>query len=134
VTGILVPVSPEALVELDKREIGYIRRCVRRDHVLAKSFSSELITVFTYFSEERYLRPGCGEYPIWRSYVEYILAHYIQLFGESAALAFIHETTGWEAPMLDDRLYPKYPRAKPLSAQMRMVIDESLAVAGVLHP
>jgi hypothetical protein len=132
VTGVLIPVNPAELVELDEREIGYIRRSVGRDDVIGKSFSSsEPMKVFTYFSERRHLRPGCLEYPIWKSYVEYILARYIELFGKNASRAFIQETIGWEAPMLDDRLCPKYPRAEPLSAQMRTIIDESLATAGV---
>ena len=69
VTGILVPVNPAELVELDKREIGYARRSVRRDHVISKSLS-ESMKVFTYFSEKRHLHPRCVEYQILRSCVE----------------------------------------------------------------
>jgi hypothetical protein len=131
VTGVLVPLSPEGLTELDKREIGYIRRNVQQHHLTVEVSANELGPVFTYFSEEQLLRPGSREYPIWCSYVDYILAYYIQLFGGDAAHRFITETVGWEAPMLDDRHYPKYPRAKPLSIQMRTMIDQSLAAAGI---
>jgi hypothetical protein len=130
VKGILIPTTAAELKAIDIREIGYVRGDIERRNLSATTtpLSGSLVT---YFSRDEHLRPGSAEYPIWRSYVDYILAQYIEAFGPASASLFISETVGWEAPMLDDRSAPKYPRAKSLSPRIRATIDEALAVAGI---
>ena len=130
VRGVLIPITEDELAALDVREIGYVRGAIDRSHLSGLSIPSSG-TLMTYFSRKEHLHPGSEKYPIWRSYVDYILAYYIEVFGIDSAKLFISETVGWEAPMLDDRHAPKYPRAKTLAPSMRALVDDALASAGI---
>jgi glutathione-specific gamma-glutamylcyclotransferase len=108
---------------LEKREKNY-----RRVRILSRSqsFVSQILEdapIFTYTSDRPELRQGSREFPIWRSYLECVLAGFLDVGGQAAVRDFIVTTKGWEAPILDDRLAPKYMRATTLSPEIRKEID-----------
>jgi cation transport protein ChaC len=86
---------------------------------------------FTYISTPAAHRQGSRQFPIWRSYLECVLAGFLDLGGDAAARDFIVTTDGWEAPILDDRLAPKYMRAVRLSPPIQSNVDALIRSHGL---
>lgn len=117
--------------ELDQRESGYSRGPVpaRLD---SPDHSTAGLGCFTYVGDPAHHRSGSNEFPIWRSYLDCVLAGYFELGGHWAMEDFIASTQGWDAPILDDRQTPLYPRAVALASDLERGIDETLAKHGLL--
>jgi cation transport protein ChaC len=132
VEGVMVFDRWENLAEVDGREVGY-----RREQTLVQRVAGAAPPVatdaFIYVSTGPYTQWGSTEYPIWRSYLDCVIAGYIDVWGSPGAARFIASTVGWEAPLLDDRDAPKYQRAVTLTATMRNLIDQLLEEGGVLR-
>lgn len=47
-------------------------------------------------------------------------------FGEAGVARFFATTDGWDAPILDDRAKPQYPRAQQLSSAETALVDRML--------
>jgi glutathione-specific gamma-glutamylcyclotransferase len=116
VAGVVIPEHRDDLSGLDAREEGYqrIRLTLVADKPRISPAQAGLET-FTYVSTPATHRRGSREFPIWRSYLECVLAGFLDLGGNAAAHDFIATTDAWEVPILDDRRAPKYMRAVPLS-------------------
>lgn len=69
-------------------------------------------------------------FPILLSYLDVVLQGYLQEFGAGGADAFIDSTDGWEAPILNDRFKPIYPRSQILSRAELDVVDSALRALG----
>lgn len=65
-------------------------------------------------------------HPILLSYLDVVLQGYTDVYGEKGALDFFATTTGWGAPILNDRATPVYPRAQSLSTEQTSWIDQQL--------
>lgn len=74
---------------------------------------------------------SAGKAPILLSYVDVVLQGYLREFGEAGVARFIATTDGWEAPILNDRAAPRYPRHQPLDEAERRFFDGQLATLGV---
>lgn len=61
------------------------------------------------------------------SYVDVVVQGYLREFGEGGARHFFDTTDGWDAPVLDDRAAPHYPRACALTRAETEVVDAGLA-------
>jgi hypothetical protein len=75
-------------------------------------------------------RWGDREHPVHLTYVDTVLQGYLREFGEAGARRFMETTDGWHVPILDDRAAPRYPRARPLPAPERALVDGLLAETG----
>jgi hypothetical protein len=64
--------------------------------------------------------------PILLSYLDVVVQGYAQQFGTEGVKRFFETTTGWNAPIFDDRDEPQYPRAQPLSSTERALVDDWL--------
>jgi hypothetical protein len=124
VRGVLLDFPRAELPALDARELGYRRIAISRDATGACGDKSSDQDMFTYVSTEAASRPGSREFPIWRSYLECVLAGYYDLGGVAAVREFLATTRGWGVPILDDRNAPKYMRAVMLSDETRRRLDE----------
>jgi cation transport protein ChaC len=125
VAGVVVRRHRSFLTRLDRREQQYKRiqlRLVDEQIQLLRALGR--VDVFAYTSEPPIFRPGNSEYPIWRSYLECVLAGFIDVGGHPAAEEFIKSTAGWETPILDDRATPKYPRAYRLPKRVQLAVDQ----------
>jgi len=122
IEGVLVFDSRDNLAALDQREIDYRRVPIALPPADVAVPTAEMET-FIYVSTGDQNRWGSAEYPIWRSYVDCVLAGYIDVWGAAGAARFIASTEGWDAPLLDDRANPRYPRAVVLSDAVRVTID-----------
>ncbi len=131
IAGLVFFHNIRGLAELDQRESGYSRvqvpaRLDSHDHSTAE------LDCFTYVGDSAHHRSGSNEFPIWRSYLDCVLAGYFQLGGPRAMEDFIASTQGWDTPILDDRRTPRYRRAVSLASDLERGIDETLAKHGLL--
>ncbi|MDE3123254.1 MAG: gamma-glutamylcyclotransferase [Paracoccaceae bacterium] len=71
--------------------------------------------------------PALEDHPILLSYLDVVVQGFLDHFGPDGAAAFFDTTTGWQAPVLDDRAAPLYPRAQPLLPETGVLVDAALA-------
>ena len=62
-----------------------------------------------------------------------ILLSYLDTVGPEGAARFFETTSGWDAPILDDRSAPRYPRHQRLSPAETTVVDQHLARLGCIR-
>lgn len=72
-----------------------------------------------------------ARHPILLSYLDTVLQGFLAEFGPQGVAAFLATTAGWEAPVVDDRAAPRYPRACALGEAEREAVDAGLAALGV---
>ncbi|UWQ20058.1 gamma-glutamylcyclotransferase family protein [Jannaschia sp. W003] len=65
-------------------------------------------------------------HPILLSYLDVVVQGFRDEFGEAGVARFFETTSGWDAPVRDDRGAPEYPRAQVLSAAERALVDRWL--------
>ena len=129
--GVIVLDSRNNLREVDRREIGYRRAKIdlHQSDLTAKIAG---INAYIYVSKKDHNRWGSPDYPIWRTYLDCILAGYIDVWGQAGAERFMASTQGWDVPLIDDRTVPKYPRHVILEKAVRQTIDRLLEKHGIL--
>lgn len=88
--------------------------------------------VLAFRAEPEVDRWGDREHPVHLTYVDAVLQGFLREFGEAGARRFMTTTDGWHVPVLDDRDAPRYPRAQPLSAGERALVDRLLEEAGAV--
>lgn len=69
------------------------------------------------------------KHPILRSYLDVVVQGYLRVYGEEGVRHFFDTTDGWDAPILDDRAKPIYPRHQPMTATETALVDQGLAAA-----
>lgn len=119
VAGVLAPVADWPA--LDLREAAYLRH-----RVTVEAGGPRPAQVCAVPAPGATLAPA----PLLLVYVETVAAGFAQLFGPGAIAAFVATTHGWDAPLLDDRAAPRYPRFRPLSTEGRAALHAALAAAG----
>jgi hypothetical protein len=71
--------------------------------------------------------PATEAYPILRSYLDTVVQGYLAEFGIAGVDRFFATTSGWDAPIRDDRAQPIYPRAQKVDAEVAALVDRQLA-------
>ena len=66
-------------------------------------------------------------YPVLLSYLDAVVQGYLREYGEAGADRFFATTDGWEAPFLNDRAAPRYPRHQQLAPDETAFVDDRLA-------
>ena len=69
-------------------------------------------------------------HPILLSYLDVVVQGYLNEFGETGVARFFATTDGWEAPIINDRTAPQYPRAQQLSPDETALVDAMLSDVG----
>ena len=69
-------------------------------------------------------------HPILLSYLDVVVQGYLNEFGEAGVARFFATTDGWEAPIINDRTAPQYPRAQQLSPDETALVDAMLSDVG----
>ncbi|HTA42094.1 MAG TPA: gamma-glutamylcyclotransferase family protein [Bryobacteraceae bacterium] len=129
IDGVFILDDAEGMAAVDRREDGYERVRLEPGEVDA-SFAD--LNAFMYVSSSEYTRWGDEEFPILRSYLDCVLAGYIDVWGPDGARHFIQTTEGWQVPIFNDREMPKYPRAVALDEFSRSTIDDLLKQNGIV--
>lgn len=66
------------------------------------------------------------KHPILLSYIDVVVQGYLTEFGKDGAERFFQSTDGWDAPIIDDRVAPMYPRHQTLTSGQRGFVDDQL--------
>lgn len=109
---------------LDIREGAYDRVSAAHQvrHTLPQAPQIALYTI----PEGKHGRPT-ESHPVLLSYIDVVVQGYLREFGVEGAARFFATTDGWDAPVLNDRAAPIYPRHCTLSSQERAFVDDSLS-------
>lgn len=128
IDGMIAHVPKDDWEALDQREWAYDRVPItdRVTHPVTHPLEIAVYAV----PEGRHTHPTDG-HPVLLSYVDVVIQGYLHAFGEDGVQRFLETTDGWEAPVLNDRREPCYPRHQLLRAEETLLVDESLRSLGV---
>lgn len=125
ISGLIAAVPGADWADLDAREWAYRRTPlgaheIEHDHDAASE-------VHLYATDRHLSDPPSRAHPILLSYIDVVVQGYLRVFGEGGAEGFFATTAGWEAPILNDRAAPRYPRAQALTHAETAFVDGHLA-------
>ena len=128
IDGLIAPVPDADWPALDAREAAYIRAPAAHQVRHPLPHSPE-IAVYT-IPEGMHAAPSQA-HPILLSYLDVVVQGYFREFGAAGVQRFFDTTHGWDAPLLDDRSSPHYPRHQSLTDEERELTDGHLDRLGV---
>jgi len=115
IDGLSADVPNADWATLDQREFAY-------DRVPLEGLDNTAI----YEVPEGKHAPASQAHPILMSYLDVVVQGYLDEFGNAGAALFFATTHGWDAPILNDRLAPIYPRHQVLSKWETAFVDDAL--------
>ncbi|CUH79107.1 gamma-glutamylcyclotransferase family protein [Tropicibacter naphthalenivorans] len=126
ILGLIAPVGADGWAALDTREAAYERHDATR--AIAHDSAAAHIAVYA-------IAPGrislpTDRNPILLSYLDVVIQGYLTEFGPEGVAHFVETTSGWDAPILNDRAKPLYPRAQSLTQDERRMVDDILTRLG----
>lgn len=124
IDGMIAHVPKNDWAALDQREWAYDR--VPATDAVTHDLTRPLDIAIYAVPESRHARPST-EYPILMSYLDVVVQGYLRAFGAEGADRFFATTDGWDAPILNDRAVPRYPRHQPLRPHETEFVDTRLA-------
>ncbi len=124
IDGIIAHVPGDNWTALDEREFAY-KRVITTPTVSHPK--SDPIEIAVYTSRPDNGMPPDVRHPILLSYIDVVVQGYLAQFGEQGVAAFFASTHGWDAPILNDRATPQYPRHRLLSPTETALVDHHLA-------
>ncbi|MEF3048238.1 gamma-glutamylcyclotransferase family protein [Pseudotabrizicola sp. L79] len=124
ILGLVAQVPGADWAALDAREYAYLRQ-PETTLVDDKPVPVQVYAV----PADDHLPPTTAN-PLILSYIDAVVQGFLREFGPQGAAHFFATTHGWQAPVLNDRANPSYPRHQVLTAAERRVVDEGLAQAG----
>ena len=130
IEGMIAHVPGDDWAALDMREHAYARVHAAADieHELALDHDP---TVAIYaIPHDAHGHPDAA-HPVLLSYVDVVVQGYLRQFGEAGAQRFFETTSGWDAPVMDDRAAPVYSRHQVLTADETRFVDDALRCLGV---
>lgn len=133
IDGLIAAVPGADWQALDQREFAYARLPAKDTirHNLASE--SEMQPEISFYAVPQDAQTaGSQRHPILLSYLDVVVQGYLQVFGEAGVSDFFATTAGWEAPILNDRSAPLYPRHQSLTPVESQLVDHHLASLGAL--
>lgn len=127
IEGLVAQVPGGDWQALDLREIGYARLPLGAE-LQVEGALPDSTQIYAVPATDA-VQPTRPE-PILLSYVDVVFQGYLREFGPEGVARFIATTDGWEAPILDDRTAPRYPRHQALSTEERARFDALLRDLG----
>jgi hypothetical protein len=133
IEGLIAAVPGGDWAALDAREAAYRRHAVTREVAHEAPHRPEI--ALYRLPDQGHAAP-CEAHPILLSYIDVVVQGYLREFGRAGAERFFETTAGWDAPVLDDRAAPRYPRHQRLDAGERDFVDAMLRAlsAPVMRP
>jgi hypothetical protein len=132
IDGLMAAVPGADWQALDQREYAYERIATHTTvtHALDHQPEIALYAVPLATRSDPSLR-----HPVLLSYLDVVVQGYLAEFGAAGAQRFFATTDGWDAPILNDRHAPLYPRHQSLTRSEQQVVDDQLAALCVrIHP
>lgn len=128
IDGMIAHVPGDNWAALDLREHAYARVAAQDsiDHPLPGAPSVALYAI----PHDAHGRPDAA-HPVLLSYLDVVVQGYLRAFGPEGAARFFDTTSGWDAPVMDDRAAPLYPRHQRLETDETGFVDDALKRLGV---
>ena len=127
IDGLIAEVPHGDWAALDERERAYAR--VDAAHQITHPLAV-VPKIVVYAIEDGQHGPPDHQSPVLLSYIDVVVQGYLQIFGEDGVARFFGTTGGWEAPIIDDRASPVYPRHQRLSPKEQALVDDMLDSVG----
>ena len=123
IDGLIAPVPNGDWRALDAREHAYdrIRLADLPDHPLPYQPEVAIYSI----PEGKHGAPSMA-HPVLLSYLDVVVQGYLHEFGPDGVERFFATTDGWDAPILDDRAHPHYPRHQHLTPAETALVDDWL--------
>lgn len=123
IDGLIAAVPGADWQALDAREFAYDRLTAEQQirHELP-----DQTEISFYAVPAKAQNQGSRLHPILLSYLDVVVQGHLQVFGEAGVADFFASTRGWDAPILNDRQAPRYPRHQILSAAEQQLVDHHL--------
>jgi len=67
-----------------------------------------------------------GDNAVLLSYLDVVVQGFLREYGTDGVTRFFDTTRGWDAPVLNDRKSPRYPRHQTLTRQEIALVDDNL--------
>ena len=128
VDGLIAPVPDQDWAALDERERAYDR--VPAAHQVSHDLAHQP-DIAVYAVPDGQHETPTAEHSLLLSYIDVVVQGYLREFGPEGVTRFFATTDGWDAPILDDRSAPRYPRHCRLSRKERALTDAHLRAQGV---
>ncbi len=119
---------PGVAPELDRRERAYRRIEVTRE-IDGAWPPDRPVSMFAIPPDRDDGGRGRG-HVLLLSYIDVVAQGYLAEFGADGVHEFFETTKGWDAPVLDDRAAPRYPRAVSPDARLAALVDQWLETLG----
>ncbi|MBE9637582.1 gamma-glutamylcyclotransferase family protein [Salipiger mangrovisoli] len=127
IEGLIAPVDADGWAALDLREACYDRTDALHD-VRHPEQPVEEMAIYVVPEADR-MSPDV-DHPVLLSYLDVVLQGYLVEFGKEGAERFLASTANWDAPILNDRAAPQYPRAQSLTDAEQRFVDAALSRLG----
>ncbi|TMV10143.1 gamma-glutamylcyclotransferase [Ruegeria sediminis] len=124
IEGMIAHVPKNDWAALDEREWAYDR--IPATHAVTHPLTHEVEIAVYAVPEHRHNNPT-NSFPILLSYIDVVIQGYLRAFGTDGVDRFFATTDGWDAPILNDRAEPRYPRYQQLRPEETALVDERLA-------
>ncbi|MBN2907870.1 MAG: gamma-glutamylcyclotransferase [Rhodobacteraceae bacterium] len=125
IEGLIAAVPGHDWRDLDQREHAYRRHEV--SHAVTHE-APHAVDVQIYAVPDIHAEAPSVAHPILLSYIDVVVQGYLHTYGPQGARRFFDTTDGWDAPILNDRAAPIYPRHQTLDADERAFVDRELAL------
>ncbi|MFY2823588.1 gamma-glutamylcyclotransferase family protein [Ruegeria sp. MALMAid1280] len=123
IEGMIAHVPKNDWAALDEREWAYDR--IPTTHAVTHSLTHEVEIAVYAVPQGRHTEPS-NRHPLLLSYIDVVVQGYLRTFGEDGADRFFATTDGWDAPILNDRAEPRYPRHQQLKSTETEFVDDRL--------
>jgi Gamma-glutamyl cyclotransferase, AIG2-like len=133
IDGLIAHVPHDDWAALDQREWAYDR--IPATNLVRHPIKQDIEIAVYAVPEVRHGAPS-ARHPVLLSYVDVVVQGYLREFGSEGAARFFATTDGWDAPILNDRTAPRYPRHQQLTTSETAFVDENLAahLAHITNP
>lgn len=123
IEGLIAHVPDNNWSTLDEREVFYTRTKPNPEQLsYAGMFDVQLYETRTDADCD-----SSVQHPILMSYLDVVVQGYLHQFGEQGVDAFFATTSGWGAPIHNDRAAPIYPRSQILTTAETSLVDHHLS-------
>lgn len=122
IEGLIAPVPNGDWRALDYRERAYDRLALT-DLAHPRPFAPD-VAIYS-IPAGKHGAPTMA-HPVLLSYLDVVIQGYLHEFDEAGVANFFDTTEGWDAPILDDRAHPHYPRHQDLTPEETALVDHWL--------
>jgi len=124
IDGLIAAVPDADWDALDVRETAYER--VPAAHQVQHPLPFQPEIALYSIPDGKHGRPT-ERHPVLLSYIDVVVQGYLHEYGAKGATLFFDTTDGWDAPILNDRAKPVYPRHCKLSRGETDFVDDALS-------